>query len=394
MSQYHLESSEDFEKFYQLYLYSFNSVDEKRRRDYFFERCRHGLVYGLKKNGTLTSGLYSLPFQVDFHGTKYFMNGIGDVATAPESAGKGGASTLLQTTLNEMQANKVTLSYLAPFSYDYYRRFGYEQVFNHMQYSIVNKNIPKFRPLKSQGSVVRGKMKDHLEDISRYYSFYSKNGLKGGLIREKWWWDYLPIKNDWTVGVYYDEKSQVQGYVIYELNQSSIVIKEMLYSNSIAFENLLAFVFNHKNSVQKFIFDSADPVYHGDWFHDPNILNVRILPYMMVRIVDIKDFMLRYPFRKKDFGPIKFGIEDDNLQQNAGVWELSSKDGKVTLNRLRDLMVDDAEKITIQEFTKALFGTEKLKNIVIGGKARLNSETVEQLDKIFVDDAPEFVDYF
>nr|WP_162257045.1 hypothetical protein [Ligilactobacillus acidipiscis] len=33
------------------------------------------------------------------------------MATAPESAGQCGASTLLQAALNEMSANKVTLSY-------------------------------------------------------------------------------------------------------------------------------------------------------------------------------------------------------------------------------------------------------------------------------------------
>ena len=111
MPQFRLNSAEDFEKFYQLYFYAFNALDEPSWRKYFFERYQHGLIYGIKQGEKLTNGLYSLPFKVDFHGTKYLMSGIGDVATAPESAGQCGASTLLQAALNEMSANKVTLSY-------------------------------------------------------------------------------------------------------------------------------------------------------------------------------------------------------------------------------------------------------------------------------------------
>lgn len=394
MPQFRLNSAEDFEKFYQLYLYAFNALDEPSRRKYFFERCQHGLIYGIKQGEKLTSGLYSLPFRVDFHGTKYLMNGIGDVATAPESAGQGGASTLLQAALNEMSANKVTLSYLAPFSFKYYRRFGYEQVFNHLQYSLNNKNVPAFRPRVNQGHVTRGKMKDHLPEIVQMYERTAKNGLMGGLLRDMWWWDYLPLKNKWLTGVYYDEQEQVSGYVIYELTQEQLVVKEMIYATNTAFEHLLSFIFNHKNSVRKFIFDSPDPTYHGSLLSEPYVLDARVVPYMMVRIVDIKDFLLRYPYVKKDFEPFAFGIEDQNLPQNFGLWELSSKEGMVKVNKLSDLAADYPEKITIQELTKALFGTEKMKTIVMEGKADLSFETATLLDDILVNEPPKLVDYF
>jgi predicted acetyltransferase len=90
--------------------------------------------------------LYSLPFAVNFHGVDYPMNGIGDVMSAPEAAGSGGAGELLQASLVAMLQAGVTLAYLAPFSYRYYRQFGYEQVFNHMHYRISTDKMPALHP--------------------------------------------------------------------------------------------------------------------------------------------------------------------------------------------------------------------------------------------------------
>lgn len=124
------------------------------------------------------------------------------------------------------------------------------------------------------------------------------------------------------------------------------------------------------------------------------MLDARVVPYMMVRIVDIKDFLLRYPYVKKDFEPFVFGIEDQKLPQNSGLWELSSKKGMVKVNKLSDLAADYPEKITIQELTKALFGTEKMKTIVMEGKADLSFETATLVDDILVNEPPKLVDYF
>ncbi|WP_238696343.1 GNAT family N-acetyltransferase [Lactiplantibacillus plantarum] len=130
-TDYRLTSDADREAFYQLYQYAFNNHDTPARRRFFMDRYQHGWIYGRHDHGQLVSGLYSLPLAVNFHGVTYRMNGIGDVMSAPEYAGQGGAGQLLTTALTEMAANHVTLSYLAPFAYGYYRRFGYEHVFDH-----------------------------------------------------------------------------------------------------------------------------------------------------------------------------------------------------------------------------------------------------------------------
>ncbi|MDF7638310.1 GNAT family N-acetyltransferase [Lactobacillus sp. ESL0791] len=394
MSNYRLNTTTDIEKFYHLYLYAFNAEDTPIRQSFFYDRCKHGLVYGIKQKSQLISALYSLPFKVDFHGVQYLMNGIGDVATAPENAGMGSATKLLQNALEDMEKNNITLSYLAPFSYEYYRRLGYEQVFNHLQYSLSNKDIPNFKPNNKNGKLVRGYLKNYLSQVSNFYSLYAQKGLKGGLIRASWWWEYLTIKNNWYVCLYFNEQKEAEGYVIYEITSSKLIVKEFIYLTNSAFENLLAFIFNHKNTVFKFVWDSPDPVYHGDFLANPSNLKAEIVPYMMVRIINIKNFLLKYPYQKKNFNPIRLKIEDKNLEKNSGIWQISSTNGTVKVNKLNDLSTDLTEKISIQELTKALFGSEKISNISKVGKTSIKKETIQELSQILIKTPPEITDYF
>ncbi|GBG94449.1 acetyltransferase [Ligilactobacillus salitolerans] len=392
MSDYRLTSHSDLEQFYQLYLYAFNTADEPRRRKYFFERCKHALIYGIKSSGHVSSGLYSIPFTVDFYGQRFSMNGIGDVATAPEHAGTGGAGTLLQAALDEMWNNQVTLSYLAPFSFAYYRKFGYEQVFSHMQYSLASKDVPVHRR-KTGVQVTRRSLKDGVTEAAEFYVQQADAGLKGGLVRDDWWWNYLPLKNNWQIGLAYDQQDQLQGYVIYELSQTLLTVKEILATTTSALQELTSFIFNHKNSVLQINFDCPDPTYHGDLLADPYSLTSQVVPYMMARIVNLKDFLQRYPYRQKGFTPITLPVFDQNLPQNTGLWQISAAKGQVQVDRT-ELLSTSTASLTIQQLTKILFGTSSPQLLVKTGQVQLAAKTVADLSKIIVNEPPQMVDYF
>lgn len=168
--------------FYQLYLTCFNATDSPERRQFFNFRYDHGWIFGKKAHGQFVSGLYSLPFAVNFHGVDYPMNGIGDVMSAPEAAGSGGAGELLQASLETMLQAGVTLAYLAPFSYRYYRQFGYEQVFNHMRYSISTDKIPPLHPQIKSVYVERKKWDEALPLIKPIYATQAQDLAGGGSI--------------------------------------------------------------------------------------------------------------------------------------------------------------------------------------------------------------------
>ena len=155
----------DLNDFYQLYLYAFTNPDSAERRAFFDHRYQHSEKYGIKYDGRLGSGMLSIPFQVNFHGVKYKMNGIGDVMSYPEYGGHGAITKLMRQAFQDMLANKVALSYLAPFSYKFYRRFGYEEVFDQTIYRVKNTDLPRIRVDSQAGSMERLSLKDAIPYI-------------------------------------------------------------------------------------------------------------------------------------------------------------------------------------------------------------------------------------
>jgi predicted acetyltransferase len=83
-----------------------------------------------------------------------------------------------------MEANHVTLSYLAPFAYGYYRRFGYEHVFDHAHQVMAASDLPRVKPTDWSGTITRYG-NDGLAQINDFYARQPQN-QRGGLIRPAW----------------------------------------------------------------------------------------------------------------------------------------------------------------------------------------------------------------
>ena len=388
-----LTTDEDREAFYQLYQYAFNRDDTPERRAFFMDRYQHGWIYGLHDHDKLVSGLYSLPFQVNFHGVTYQMNGIGDVMSAPEYSGRGGAGKLLTAALNEMAAKKVDLSYLAPFSYGYYRKFGYEQTFNHATQTIAAKDLPRVKPSDLSGTVTRYGN----EGLTLINDFYAAQPInqRGGVIRPDWWLHYLSLKHDWSVAIYRNANDQIEGYLIYERQATNFAIQEWTTSTPVAFERLANFVTKHGTSFETFSYEGPSDEHGLDLLADPYPLTVKTTPYMMARIVLLHAFIKRYPFTGSDLAPIRLAVTDETLVQNQGIWELQVTAGKVTMNRVTTNLTKRSDlQLSIQQLTKALFGTRSLASGWQHSQISGDIEAAKRLDRVLVHEAPALIDYF
>lgn len=387
MNRY-LLTEDKFEKFYDLYLYSFNRQDSEHRKDVFKERYDHSLSYGIMNGSKLGSGLFSIPFDVEFHGVNFKMNGIGDVMSAPEFGGQGGASTLMNNALEDMYQNQVTLSYLAPFSFGYYRQFGYEQVFDHTQITINNDNLPKVKS-SSHGYVERLNIRDTPDSVK---VLYSKQPHMGGLNRAQWWWDHMLDKHqDYKIALAYDDGNELIGYLIYYHQGETFFIQEWVNTNILSRQILSKFITKHQSIFQKFVYESPDPDFKADLFENPRIASLKVVPYMMARIVNLKDFIERYPIQKDNMERICFKVED-TLEYNDHIWSLRINNGVVDLQITDDFKADFT--LTIQTLTKAMFGYRNLNSLFESGYIEGDFDKVNKLNDIFVYDKPQLIDYF
>ncbi|MFC6182356.1 GNAT family N-acetyltransferase [Lactiplantibacillus daowaiensis] len=389
---FRLTTASDRDAFYQLYQYAFNNHDTPTRRAFFMDRYQHGWIYGLHANNQLVSGLYSLPMHVNFHGVTYPMNGIGDVMSAPEYSGRGGAGRLLTAALTEMAEKKVTLSYLAPFSFAYYRKFGYEQVFNHTQQRLAARDLPVIKPHDLSGTVTRYDNAG-LALVNDFYAAQPVN-QRGGLIREDWWQHYLTLKHDWSVAIYHNADHQIEGYLIYERQATNFAIQEWNFSTPAAFERLANFITKHGTTFETFSYEAPSEENGLDLLANPYSLQVQTTPYMMARIVLLQDFLTRYPFTQ-DVAPVRLAITDDVLAQNQGIWELTVTNGNVTCDRVNTTLDGDSDlQLTIQQLTKPLFGTRSLTSAWQHRQITGDLATAKRLDASLVHEKPALIDYF
>ena len=80
----------------------------------------------INEAGKMVASLVVLPHDVYFDGQIVKSGGIGGVASLPEHRRGGNIRKLFELIMNDMYDEDYTFSYLYPFSFTYYRMFGYE----------------------------------------------------------------------------------------------------------------------------------------------------------------------------------------------------------------------------------------------------------------------------
>ena len=107
-------------------------------------------AFGLFENGRLCSAMISHEQRIFFEGSTMPVAGIGNVATYPEHRRKGYVRKLFNYLFPRMREQGQVFSMLFPFSYPYYRAFGYELGYSKNQYTLP---LSQLKPNTTQGSL-------------------------------------------------------------------------------------------------------------------------------------------------------------------------------------------------------------------------------------------------
>lgn len=380
MTDYRL-TDKNFEDFYQAYLLSFKGEDTQKRREYFKIRYQNVKPYGYYEDGKFLAGLLRLPFQVQLDGKQYSMDGIGEVMSLPENLSVVNATTILKQALKDMYAEGVTFSYLAPFSFSYYRQCGYEYVFDNYGYQISFDKFPKI-PVASNGKLVKVNLSEVDTELKELYHNLTQHD-EGGVIRPDWWWDFLAASpQDWQVVEYFNADKQLTGYLIYTLVGDVMTIKELIYRDVNAFKMLMKFIKRHANSYKTLQYDSPILVNNLDLFAEPGQVKLEIKPYMMARIVNVSELFKQY-FASDENIIIK--VTDNVLSENDGCWTLQ---GEKIGSSEYDIQID------IRELSQVVFGKKTLTELSFFDKVQGSQDKLRKLEKLLTIKKPALRDYF
>ncbi len=347
-------------------------------------------VIGWFDKDTLVSQVAVYPMKVRIFNRTYNMGGLTGVGTYPEYSNQGLMHKLLETALKRMKEKGQYITYLFPYSIPYYRRKGWEIISDKISYEINDYQLPKNRQVS--GDVRRVKVDS--EELKQTYEKYAMH-THGAILRDELAWNeyWLWDSDDIMAAIYYNENQEPDGYIIYWLADDIFHIKDMIFNNEDARAGLWNFVSAHFSMIDKVVGDIYTDEPLAFLLEDASIKET-ISPYYMARIVDFKEFIANFPFRKSNLEKRewKFVLEDPIMEENQGNFCLTiDKDGNGKAVKISEKCSDT---INIQTMTTMLMGYKRPDYLAKIGRIKADSKIIEMLEDSIGNEIPYVSDYF
>ncbi|MEO3946782.1 GNAT family N-acetyltransferase [Gorillibacterium sp. CAU 1737] len=369
------------------FAFQYESNEEERQRKTAI--LKQDEMWGYYVEGNLAAKLMLLPLAVNIGERLFAMGGIASVSTWPEYRRNGFVGQLLKQSFRQMREAGQSLSMLSPFSYAFYRKYGYEIYTDVKTYELDLSLIP---PLPDPaGSFERTRDVKLLREI---YDVYSRR-YSGMLARSEEWWDRLLEKRNSTIAVWRDKQGTPRGYIKYVIQQYEMKVHEWIYLDEEARMALLKWISQHDSMCGKVTMKA--PADDALSFLLPNPrFKQEAAPYFMARIVDAEAFVRDYPFRSGGRTELFLNLEDTHADWNAGSFLLTvDAEGKGKLERVSTAS-DSGQTLscTIQTLAALLMGYLSPTALLRMGRLSGDEDAARQLEDRLPGLTPYLTDFF
>ncbi len=300
-------------------------------------------------DGKISQHVQIVPHTIHFDGNLYKMGGIGGVASWPEYRYGGGVAQLLRWSLELMRERGCIFSELAPFSFAFYRKYGWEWGFRWQELTIPMKELARFKG-DTGHFVPLGK--EHRAEAIRVRNVHGSrfNGAE--------WQDPdsgaedFPPKKRTAYGVR-NEAGALEGYVTFHLEADQLRCRDFFYVNHAAKRKLLHFF--HRHNAQASAVRLTVPE------HDtlPMLLEDAYVPTrspagMMVRVVDVPAALNAMRLSPSVSGQLVMKVLDEAAPWNEGNWLVQAEGGRLGATRVEDREPDCV--VSIQRLSQLVYG--------------------------------------
>ncbi|ALS26139.1 GCN5 family acetyltransferase [Paenibacillus sp. 32O-W] len=372
-------TTDDYEASKKLSMYAFQfemseEAIEAERSRFVPER-----YFGIFADNRLAAQLTLLPLQTYINGKLFDMGGIANVSSWPEMRRQGLVARLIRHSLGEMKRAGQTVSFLAPFSHSFYRKYGWENLLDLKKYTIETSFFP---PRAETGGRVERRNED-IGLLNGIYESYAKR-YNGMLNRTEHWWktSVFPRKKG-HAAVYFRADGKPSGYALYQVRQRELTVHEYIVLDDEAKKGLWTFFANHDSMVDRaYLTVPIDDTLPFEWANPR--FKQEIEPYFMARIVDLKRFVEQYPFKETDRKTdLYIRVTDADASWNEAVWHIEvGPSGAARAQALSEAAAADkpVASCDIQTLTAMLIGYADAATMVkisrIGGAAEKTAEAL------------------
>jgi predicted acetyltransferase len=351
--------------------------------------------WGYYIDDQLAAKLGILKLQTWINGVSFEMGGIAGVATWPEYRRHGMVKKLLVHALLKMKEAEQTISFLHPFEFPFYRKFGWETYTEFRKYEIPKELI--INQFFTAGHMKRTADWRLLDEIYKVYA----QRFNGTLVRDENWWNRNVFKKSSTSAIFYDEAGLAKGYILYKVKNKEMNIEEFVFLDESARKGLWKFIADHDSMIDKIILKAPSNDQLAFVLANPRIKQ-EVVPYFMARIVDVAAFLEKFPIAAGlDKQRLELQITDEYAAWNNGSFTVkwgSSGKAKVKQNE-----ADESKKskdtnlvlaCSIGTLSAMFLSYQRPVFLQSIGRLQASDATIELLEKLIPSRTTYLMDFF
>ena len=287
----------------------------------------------VEDGGVIVSTLLCQPMPVYINGDLVSHASTGGVATIPEARNKGYAGAMMAETVRMLRAEKVCLSSLWPFSYPYYRKYGWEIASEVRGYNAPGKVFSEL----GDASKARGAKQGDLAQIKLVYDDWARNYNCLTQRSDKWWGRVMGIKEplkmvtepgDDRGFVVHMADGRIDGYAAYKVGgdgeAKSVEVNEIAFSQLRDRRDMLALLGSIDPEGKVAFGAPMDDLFLQE-LPNPRLVSAGINASFQLRVIDPPAAMKCLAVDEDVSGKVTFAISDPVFKQG---WEFGiSVDG-------------------------------------------------------------------
>jgi predicted acetyltransferase len=282
--------------------------------------------------------------------------GIAGVAVLPEARHTGVGSAMMRWSLRHMREEGYVLAALYAFRESYYRRFGYEVCGMRYRITCPQSRLPKQAP---ELPIRRVFFKD-LAEIKACYESFARARSGMNLRQDFHWGRIIDSDDEFTV---YAAGNPVEGYLIVKHDWTfwnEQRIDEIAWSTKRGYESIFSFLSGL--AINKTCVSWQEPADSPLLArHLDQGMKIESEKPIMYRLLDPVAALESYAAPGE--GRFSIAIEDEDLPENSGPWDVCFADGETRVSRR-----DSAEvRLSPQAAIQVLLGAPSFADLVRNG---------------------------
>ncbi|MFW5787610.1 MAG: GNAT family N-acetyltransferase [Bacillota bacterium] len=346
---------------------------------------------GIFEDDQLAASLTVIPYEIYYNNNTAGMGGISAVATFPEYRNKHYAEELLKKSLKIMKKRGDYFSFLNPFSYSFYRKYGWELALEYKKYELEIDCFKQFKDNKNCNFIKLDK--NHQSQMNQVYNYFVKK-YNGPVKRNKKIWQYHfkeQKKNDIHRFGCLNGEGELEGYIFFKLEDHKMKIRELCYTSPEIKQEIFRFIYSHRAQVNKVNWRPACDDNTIYMLSDPEREHETSLG-MMWRIVDVKKVMESFTIKEEVDTSFTLKVEDPHADWNNKMFEIKIKNSQVVVKEIKTNSVDVI--CSIQALSQLISGYISLKERIKLGGIKGDKDRIQLLEYFVPERSTYLNDYF